>query len=61
MNKSQKGDVMVIDKKEYNLYLVSAIIAAMLLFMVGSLAFIISDVNSGSSIEMAKKERAKMQ
>jgi len=51
---------MHLDKKEYNIYLVTAVITAMLLFMAGSLFYIVNNVSSGSSAEMAKKERAKM-
>ena len=52
---------MLLNKKMYSLYLVAAIIAGRLLFMVGSLIFVVKGVSSGSSAEMAKKERAKMQ
>ncbi len=51
---------MLLEKKSYSLYLTAAIITGMLLFMMGSLVFIINAVNSGSSAEMAKKERLKM-
>lgn len=51
---------MHLDKKAYNLYLVTVVITGMLLFMVVSLIYVVNSVSSGSSAEMAKKERAKM-
>lgn len=52
---------MVLEKKSYGIYLTAAVITAMLLFMLGSLVKIVNGVNSGSSVEMAKKERLREQ
>ncbi len=50
---------MLLDKKTYSIYLAAAVITGMLLFMLGSLIFIINDVNSGSSADLAQKERSR--
>jgi len=52
---------MVLEKKSYGIYLAAAVITAMLLFMVSSLAHIVNGVSGGSSADMAKKERMKLQ
>lgn len=47
---------MHLDKNKYNIYLVSAILFACVIFMGASVYYVVNDVTSSSSSEMLKAQ-----